>query len=35
MASSKLIPEEEATGKVKEIYKEIKSSLGLDFVPNL
>ena len=35
MASIKLIPEEEATGKVKEIYEEIKSQLGIDFVPNL
>ena len=35
MASIKMVPEEEATGKVKEIYKEIKSQLGIDFVPNL
>ncbi len=35
MASIKIIPEEETTGKVKEIYEEIKSSLGIDFVPNL
>lgn len=35
MASINLIPEEEATGKVKEIYDEIKSQLGIDFVPNL
>ncbi len=35
MASIKMIPEEEATGKVKEIYEEIKSQLGIDFVPNL
>ena len=35
MASIKLIPEEEATGKVKEIYQEIKAQLGIDFVPNL
>lgn len=35
MASIKMIPEEEATGKVKEIYQDIKSNLGLDFVPNL
>jgi hypothetical protein len=33
MASIKMIPEEEATGKVKDIYEEIKSSLGIDFVP--
>ena len=35
MASIKMIPEEEATRKVKEIYAEIKSELGIDFVPNL
>lgn len=35
MASIKMIPEEEATGKVKKIYEEIKESLGIDFVPNL
>jgi len=35
MASIKMIPEEEATGKVKEIYEDIKSNLGIDFVPNL
>ena len=35
MASIKLVPEEEATGKVKDIYEEIKSQLGIDFVPNL
>jgi len=35
MASIKMISEEEATGKVKDIYEEIKSHLGIDFVPNL
>jgi alkylhydroperoxidase/carboxymuconolactone decarboxylase family protein YurZ len=30
-----MIPEEEATGRVKEIYGEIQSRLGIDFVPNL
>lgn len=35
MASIRMIPEEEATGKVKGIYEEIKSRLGIDFVPNL
>ena len=35
MASIKLIPEGEATGKVKVIYDQIKSQLGIDFVPNL
>jgi alkylhydroperoxidase family enzyme len=35
MASVKLIPEDEATGKVKALYDEIKTKLGTDFVPNL
>ena len=35
MASIKMISEEEAFGKVKDIYEEIKSKLGIDFVPNL
>ncbi len=35
MASIRLTPEEEATGKVKTIYTEIKADLGIDFVPNL
>jgi alkylhydroperoxidase/carboxymuconolactone decarboxylase family protein YurZ len=35
MASIKIIPEEEATGKVKKIYEEIKETLGIDFVPNM
>ena len=35
MASVKLIPESEATGKVKAVYDEIKEGLGTDFVPNL
>ena len=35
MASIKMISEEEATGKAKEIYEEIKTNLGIDFVPNL
>jgi alkylhydroperoxidase/carboxymuconolactone decarboxylase family protein YurZ len=35
MASIKLVPEEEATGKVKDVYEDIKSRLGIDFVPNL
>ena len=35
MASIKMIPEEKATGKVKDIYEEIKSKHGIDFVPNL
>jgi alkylhydroperoxidase/carboxymuconolactone decarboxylase family protein YurZ len=35
MASIKMIPEDEAAGKVKDIYEEIKSLLGIDFVPNM
>ena len=30
-----MIPEEEATGKIADIYEEIKTELGIDFVPNL
>jgi alkylhydroperoxidase family enzyme len=30
-----MVPEAETTGKVKEIYADIKSTLGVDFVPNL
>lgn len=35
MASIKMIHEGEATGKVREIYEDIKANLGTDFVPNL
>jgi alkylhydroperoxidase/carboxymuconolactone decarboxylase family protein YurZ len=35
MASVNLITEEDATGKVREIYDEIQSQLEIDFVPNL
>jgi alkylhydroperoxidase family enzyme len=35
MAMVKLIPEEDAIGRVKGIYDEIKAQLGIDFVPNL
>ena len=35
MALVKLIPEDEATGKVKALYDEIQADLGTDFVPNL
>ena len=35
MASIEMIEEEAATGKVKEIYKEIKDTLGIDFTPNM
>ncbi len=35
MASVEMIEEEAATGKAKEIYDDIKESLGIDFVPNM
>ena len=35
MASVRLTSEQEAEGKVREIYYEIMSSLGIDFVPNM
>ena len=35
MASVEMIEEETATGKAKEIYDDIKESLGIDFVPNM
>ena len=35
MSTVKMISEEEATGRLGEIYDEIKSQLGIDFVPNL
>lgn len=35
MASVNMISEEDAVGRVAEIYDEIKASLGTDFVPNL
>ena len=35
MSVVKMISEEEATGKAKQVYDEIKSQLGIDFVPNL
>lgn len=35
MASIRMISEEEATGKVKDVYDDIKSRLQIDFVPNL
>jgi alkylhydroperoxidase family enzyme len=35
MATVRMIPEEDATGRVREVYEEIKAQLGIDFVPNL
>lgn len=34
-ASIKLVVENEVTGKVQEIYEDIKQTLGIDFVPNM
>ncbi len=35
MAAINMISEDEATGRVKEIYEDIQAQLGIDFVPNL
>jgi alkylhydroperoxidase/carboxymuconolactone decarboxylase family protein YurZ len=35
MASIKMIDESEATGKTRSIYKDIRETLGIDFVPNM
>jgi len=35
MSTVRMIPEDEATGRVAEIYEEIRSALGTDFVPNM
>jgi alkylhydroperoxidase family enzyme len=35
MAAIAMVAEEEATGKVKAIYDDIKVTHGIDFVPNL
>jgi alkylhydroperoxidase/carboxymuconolactone decarboxylase family protein YurZ len=35
MASIRMVSEEEAVGKVKAIYEQIKQQFGIDFVPNL
>jgi alkylhydroperoxidase/carboxymuconolactone decarboxylase family protein YurZ len=35
MPTVTMVPEEEATGRVKEIFDEIKQALGIDFVPNM
>ncbi len=35
MALIKMNSEEEAEGDVKQIYEEIKQTLGIDFVPNM
>lgn len=35
MASVAMINEDEVSGRAKEIYDDIKSTLGIDFVPNM
>jgi alkylhydroperoxidase/carboxymuconolactone decarboxylase family protein YurZ len=35
MTAIKMIPEDEAEGKVKVIYQEIMDNLDIDFVPNM
>ena len=35
MTITAMVEEEEATDKVREIYADIKATLGIDFVPNL
>lgn len=35
MASIKMISEDEAVGRVKAVYEDIKREFGIDFVPNL
>ena len=35
MASIKLVDEADATGKTKSIYEDIRTTLGIDFVPNM
>ena len=35
MASIRMIPENEAVGRVKAVYQEIREQFGIDFVPNL
>lgn len=35
MTAIAMVSEDEASGKVKELYADIKATLGTDFVPNL
>lgn len=35
MASIEMVSEEEATGRVAEIFQDIRGTLGIDFVPNM
>ena len=34
-ASVKVVEENDATGKVEKIYEDIRTTLGIDFVPNM
>ena len=35
MTTVRMIPDEEATGLVREVYDDIKATKGIDFVPNI
>jgi alkylhydroperoxidase/carboxymuconolactone decarboxylase family protein YurZ len=35
MASIEMIAEDEATGRVQELFEDIRETLGIDFVPNM
>ena len=35
MASIKMVEEEDATGRTKDVYADIKETFGINFVPNL
>jgi hypothetical protein len=35
MPAIRMVEEDEATDEVRELYGEIKSTLGIDFVPNM
>ena len=35
MSSIEMVSEQDATGRVKQLYKQIKQALGTDFVPNM
>lgn len=35
MAAIKMVEEEAATGRTRDVYADIKETLGTDFVPNL
>ena len=35
LATVRMVEEGDASGKVKEVYDDIKATLGIDFVPNM